>query len=136
MVHKVPLVFKEPKVPLVRKEYKELLVSETADKLIYTDRVTGVSSNWFQESLRRKGLDPDDLPRPTGVRGRGHSHLPPQARPWRTIFSAGQGIELIHDIPTVAELVLRLRQEYVAACAIPDMADVARLVEQAAEAAE
>ena len=60
-----------------------------------------------------------------------YDHLPKTARPWKNLWSAGQGIELIQDIPTVAELVRRLRQEYVAACAVPDMAEVARLVEEA-----
>ena len=112
-------------------EYKDLLVSETADKLIYTNRITGVPSNWLKESLRSKGLDPDDLPS-SATRTVGYDHLPPQARPWKTIFSAGQGIDLIDDIPSVAELVRRLRQEYVAACEIPDMSVAARLADEAA----
>jgi nitronate monooxygenase len=52
-------------------------------------------------------------------------------KPWKNLWSAGQGIELITDVPTVAELVRRLRAEYVAACAVPDMAEVARLVDEA-----
>jgi nitronate monooxygenase len=51
-----------------------------------------------------------------------------------TIWSAGQGVELIDDIPTTAELIKRLRREYVAACDTPSYADVARLVDQAFDA--
>jgi nitronate monooxygenase len=110
-------------------EYKELLVSERASDLIYTPSLTGIPANWLKESLRRKGLDPAALP---VAKGHGnYEHLPREVRPWRTVFSAGQGIELIDDLPTVAELVRRLRQEYIDACAIPDMADVARLVDAA-----
>ena len=58
--------------------------------------------------------------------GRSTDHLPAGKKPWRDIWSGGQGIGLIHDIPTVAELVHRLQQEYVVACAIPDMAEAAR----------
>jgi nitronate monooxygenase len=54
-----------------------------------------------------------------------HDHLPAGAQPWKTIWSAGQGIDLIHDIPSVHDLVLRLRAEYVAACRLPDMAQAA-----------
>ena len=57
---------------------------------------------------------------------RGTDHLPPGKTPWRDIWSAGQGIGLIDDLPSVAELVERLQREYVAACAVPDMADAAR----------
>jgi nitronate monooxygenase len=36
-------------------------------------------------------------------------------------------------VPSVADLIVRLRREYVAACQLPDMADVARLVDEATE---
>jgi NAD(P)H-dependent flavin oxidoreductase YrpB (nitropropane dioxygenase family) len=51
--------------------------------------------------------------------------LPSGVQPWRDLWSAGQGIELIDDIPTVAEPVRRLRLEYVAACRTPDMVEAA-----------
>ncbi|MBV9994585.1 MAG: nitronate monooxygenase [Caulobacteraceae bacterium] len=114
-------------------EYKQMLVSGAAADVIYTHKVAGGAANWLMESLRRVGLDPLNLPEP-GPKG-GHAHLPEGLRPWFNIWSAGQGIELIHDIPTVAELVLRLRREYVAACEIPDMAEAARLADQAKELA-
>jgi nitronate monooxygenase len=100
--------------------YKDLLVSQTSSDLTYTGKVAGVPANWLVESLRMAGLDPDNLPEPLG-RGMRHDHLPEGAQPWKTIWSAGQGIDLIHDIPTVAELVARLKAEYDAACRIPDM---------------
>ena len=106
---------KESEVP---EEYKALLVSETSTGLIYTGGIAGVPANWLKESIRRVGLDPDNLPEPHG-RGKRHDHLPPGVTPWKNVFSAGQGIDLIDDIPSVAELVARLRAEYVAACAVP-----------------
>ena len=113
-------------------EYKAMLVSGGALDVIFTPKVAGGAANWLKESLRSVGLDPDNLPEP-GPKG-GHSHLPEGLRPWANIWSAGQGIELISDIPPVAELIRRLRREYVAACAVPDMADVARLVDEASDA--
>lgn len=116
-------------------EYKELLVSQTSSDLIYTGDVAGVPANWMIESIRRVGLDPDNLPKPLG-RGMRHDHLPEGVAPWKNLWSAGQGVDLIEDIPTVAELVLRLRREYVAACETPSMANAARLVDQAMDAAK
>jgi nitronate monooxygenase len=104
--------------------YKALLVAETSKGLRYTDALGGPPANWILESLRRAGLDPDDLPKP--VRAMSYEHLPEHAKPWRDVWSAGQSIDLIDDIPTVAELCARLRREYVAACAVPDMAAEAR----------
>lgn len=105
-------------------EYKELLVSEASHKLTYTPKITGVPCNWLTASLQRSGLDPENLPQPAaGLYGR--EHLPPGVKPWSNMWSAGQGIELIEDIPTVSQLVERLRSEYVDACAVRNMADVA-----------
>lgn len=109
--------------------YKELLVAETSRGLRFTDAVGGAPASWILESLRRVGLDPDDLPPPG--RPFTYDHLPDDARPWRDFWSAGQAIDLIEDVPTVAELCARLRREYVAACAEPDMAEVARLADAA-----
>ncbi len=109
-------------------EYKQLLVGQNATGLRYTPAVSGLPANWLVESLSRLGVDIDTLVAP-----RTHStdHLPDGVTPWKNVWSAGQGIELIDDIPPVAELVRRLRTQYVAACATPDMADIARLVDQA-----
>jgi nitronate monooxygenase len=101
-----------------------LLVSQTSSDLMYTPKVAGVAANWLTQSLRLAGLDPDDLPEPLG-RGMRHDHLPEGVAPWRNLWSAGQGIDLIDDIPTVGELVARLRAEYDAACRIPPLANPA-----------
>ena len=105
-------------------EYKAMLVRGGADDLIYTADIAGVAANWMVESIQALGMDPSSLPKPPNGRI-GYGHLPAGVKPWKNLFSAGQGMALIDDIPSVAELVGRLRDEYVAACATPDMADVA-----------
>jgi len=106
-------------------EYKELLVSQTSSDLMYTGDIAGVPANWMVESIRRVGLDPENLPKPLG-RGMRHDHLPDGVTPWKNLWSAGQGVDLIDDVPTVAELVARLRAEYVAACEAPSLVEAAR----------
>lgn len=110
-------------------DYKAMLVSQRSDGLSYTGDIAGIPANWLNESMRAVGLDPDDLPTPTRL-GMSHDHLPEGVKPWVNLWSAGQGVDLIDDIPSVADLVARLRREYVAACETPDMAEVARLVEE------
>ncbi|MDR2858703.1 MAG: nitronate monooxygenase [Novosphingobium sp.] len=104
--------------------YKAMLVAGGIEDVIYTRGVNGLPASWLKASLRAVGLDPDDLPIPEG---RSTGHLPAGKTPWRDIWSGGQGIGLIDDLPSVAELVRRLRREYVAACALPDMAAAARI---------
>ncbi|WP_201451506.1 NAD(P)H-dependent flavin oxidoreductase [Hydrogenophaga sp. BPS33] len=98
--------------------YKQMLVDAAPTDLAYTDSVNGVSANWLVPSLRAHGLDPRAMPaRDPGVRG--HAHLPEAVVPWQNLWSAGQGVAEIHDIPTVAQLLQRLEAEYHAAAATP-----------------
>lgn len=113
-------------------EYKQMILRGTSTDLLYTPAISGVAANWLVESIRALGLDPANLPQPdlsSGVK-MSRAHLPKHVIPWKTLWSAGQGIDLIDDLPSVAELVLRLRREYVAACEVPDMADAARVLDR------
>lgn len=96
--------------------YKAMLVEGGAADVTYTRGVNGLPASWLKTSLRDSGLDPENLFIPEG---RSTSHLPEGKTPWRDIWSGGQGIALIDDIPSVADLVERLGAEYGAACAIP-----------------
>ena len=102
--------------------YKAMLVEGGVEDVIYTRGVNGLPASWLKASLREAGLDPDNLFIPDG---RSTEHLPAGKTPWRNIWSGGQGVGLIDDIPDVAELVRRLQREYVAACAVPSMAEAA-----------
>jgi nitronate monooxygenase len=102
--------------------YKAMLVEGGTPDVLYTAGVNGMPAMWLKASIRAVGMDPDNLPR---LEKRSTDHLPTNVKPWRDIWSAGQGIGLIHDIPSVEELVQRLRAAYVAACRIPDMAEAA-----------
>jgi nitronate monooxygenase len=105
--------------------YKQMIVESTSADLAFTGKIAGVPANWMKKSMVHVGLDPDSLPTPQG-KGMTHDHLPATVKPWKNLWSAGQGIDLIDDVPTVAELVWRLRAEYVRACEAPSFVDVAR----------
>jgi nitronate monooxygenase len=98
-------------------EYKAMLVAGDAEDVIFSTAINGVGANWLKASLRDIGLDPESLPRSPG-RG-DYSHLPEGRRPWRDIFSAGQGLAAIATVESVESLVERLESEYRAACAVP-----------------
>jgi nitronate monooxygenase len=40
-----------------------------------------------------------------------------EKRAWKNIWSAGQGVGAIHDVPSTTELVARLQREYAEAVA-------------------
>ncbi|PTR12571.1 nitronate monooxygenase [Novosphingobium sp. GV055] len=98
-------------------EWKAMLVSGNDADLTYSPAITGVHANWLNASLKRENIVIEDLPPALPA----YHHLPEDIRPWRDLWSAGQGINLIHDIPDVATLVARLHQEYAAACHAPDL---------------
>lgn len=117
----------------VHEDYQHMLVQNHSEDLMFTPKVAGVAANWLKPSMERVGLDPQNLPMPT-AKGMSHAHLPAEVKPWKNLWSAGQGIDLIDDIPSVSELVLQLRREYVAACETESFAETARLVDQALDA--
>ena len=114
----------------VHEDYSAMLLESRSEDLLFTAKIAGVPANWLKRSIERVGLDPNNLPEPTG-KGMSHDHLPENVQPWKNLWSAGQGIDLIDDIPSIAELVGRLRREYIAACEKESFAEVARLVERA-----
>lgn len=98
--------------------YKRMLVEAGIADVAYTRAVNGLPASWLTASLREAGLDPENLVMPEG---RSTEHLPEGKVPWRDIWSGGQGIGLIDDVPPLADLVQRLREEYVQACRVPAM---------------
>lgn len=97
--------------------YKDMIVQSSAAEIVYTPLFSGVHGNYLKRSVVAAGFDPDNLP--TADKSKmsfagGESSRP---KAWRDIWSAGQGVGTIHDVPAVAELVARLRAEYDAALA-------------------
>lgn len=100
------------------REYKRMLLESGHEDLAYGAFFGNAPASWLRPSLERVGY-------------REGAALPEGTRPWRDVWSAGQGIVLIDDIPPAAEAIARLRSECLAACAVADMAEAARLAEQA-----
>lgn len=103
--------------------YKRMLVEAGVPDVLYTPAVNGMPASWLVASMIEAGLDLANLPHPPR-----HStdHLLPGKTPWRNVWSGGQGVGLIEDLPGVAELASRLQREYLAACAVPDWSDAVR----------
>lgn len=99
--------------------YKESIVASAAGDIVYTDLFTGVRGNYLKSSIVKNGLDPENLPTSDpskmnfSTNDKGEAN--PKAKAWRDIWGCGQGIGVVDDIPTVADLVSRLEREYDAA---------------------
>jgi nitronate monooxygenase len=95
--------------------YKEMIVGSSGEDIVYTNLFTGVHGNYLAPSVRAAGLDPDDLPQSDPSRMNFGSGGNQKSKAWRDIWGCGQGIGAVKAVPTAAELVDRLADEYEAA---------------------
>lgn len=94
--------------------FRQMIVDGTAADITVTNCFTGVDAAFLIPSLIENGLDPGNLHRAEGagisIAGGGSN-----ARAWRDIWSAGQGIGAIMRTEPAAAFIERLTDEYHAA---------------------
>jgi nitronate monooxygenase len=92
--------------------YKQCIVSSSSDDIVYSSLFTGVHGNYLKPSVRNAGLDPDKLPEsdPSAMNFGGD-----KTKAWKDIWGCGQGIGAVKAVLPAAELVARLKREYLAA---------------------
>lgn len=88
--------------------FKEMTVGCGPEDIVYTDKVSGIRGNFMRPSLEAAGLaEAGD------GSGKAVDMGPKDERKsWKEVWSAGQGVGEIRDVPTVAALVERLKGEY------------------------
>jgi nitronate monooxygenase len=95
--------------------YRQAIVESSAADIVYTNLFTGVHGNYLKKSIITAGLDPDNLPQADKTVMNFGSGGGAKAKAWRDIWGAGQGVGLMDEVATVAEVVERLSSEYAAA---------------------
>ena len=95
--------------------YRQAILDSAAADIVYTNLFTGVHGNYLKKSIVAAGLDPDNLPVADKSQMNFGSGGGSKAKAWRDIWGAGQGVGLMDDVLTVAEVVARLKSEYAAA---------------------
>lgn len=107
--------FINTKESLVKDANRQMIIDAAAADIVYTPAISGIPANFLRESLVKAGLDPDNLPVKKEINM--GEELDAESRAWKDIWSAGQGVGSIDDVPSAAELCQRLKQEYEAAIA-------------------
>ncbi|MEB0138912.1 MULTISPECIES: nitronate monooxygenase family protein [unclassified Undibacterium] len=92
--------------------YRQAILEATAADIVYTNLFTGVHGNYLRQSIIAAGLDPENLPLADKSKMDFGSGSGKPAKAWRDIWGAGQGVGLMDDAPTVAEIVARFAAEY------------------------
>ena len=107
-------------------KYKDMVINSTASQIIKSNKITGVNGNWLEQSLKEAGIATDQANSKGALVNLKRMVIPllkqklkvdfdigkVTAKRWRDIFSAGQGVGSISNVPTVEDLVLELEQQY------------------------
>jgi len=90
---------------------KQMILGAESTDVVYTNKVTGIGANFLRESMDLAKLDWTEAGQTPDATVENETEM----IAWRDIWSAGHGVGLINDVPTVAELAKRLQAEYAAA---------------------
>jgi nitronate monooxygenase len=94
---------------MVSEAQKRMVLDCTASDVIYTSEISGISANFLRPSIEAAGIRPDDPRHVPGL------DFETEAKAWKHIWSAGQGVGSIDAVLPAAELCQRLISEYHAA---------------------
>lgn len=97
----------ESKAP---EEYRKMIIDAGASDVIYTAAISGVHANFLAPSLQAAGITQEDLKKDRKIDF--GKELDTEAKAWKTIWSAGQGVTTIENVMPVSELVETLKSEF------------------------
>jgi len=96
--------------------YKQMILDAKAADIIHTPAVSGVPASFMRQSLEQAGYDLKQLQNKGEVNyGEKLKPMDEEAKAWKTVWSAGQGVGTIRDLPSIEQLIARLDSEYRAA---------------------
>jgi nitronate monooxygenase len=101
-------------------EFKRMVVEGAAADIVTTNCFTGVDANFLSPSLREHGLDPANLKRAEGI-GINIDGGGDNAKAWKEIWSAGQGIGAVKRAEPAGDYIDWLVEDYAAARAAMGM---------------
>ena len=89
-----------------------MIADSTASDIVYSNLFTGIHGNYLRGSIAAAGLDPDDLPVSDPSAMNFGSGSTGDAKAWKDIWGAGQGIGAVQDVVPVADLVAQMTAQY------------------------
>ncbi len=96
--------------------YKQMIIESNASDIVYTAAVSGVNANFLRPSLEAMGITEDLWSKSKKIDfGEELDAAKAEAKAWKTIWSAGQGVTTIKDSVSTAQLIARLQKEFISA---------------------
>jgi nitronate monooxygenase len=93
--------------------YQEMIMNSKAEDIVYTAAVSGVHASFLRPSLEAMGITEELWKQSKKIDfGSELDAAQAEAKAWKTIWSAGQGVTSISDVKSVTELIYRLKNEF------------------------
>jgi len=93
--------------------YRTMIIESVSSDIIHTPAVSGIPASFMRQSLEAAGFPMDKLNQAGEINyGEKLKPIDDEAKAWKTVWSAGQGVSQITDVVSVEALVSRLKQEY------------------------
>jgi nitronate monooxygenase len=94
--------------------YKNMIIDSGAEDIVYTAVVSGVNASFLRPSLEAMGITKKHWKETKKIDfGSESDELSEEAKAWKTIWSAGQGVSNINDNLSVLVLVEKLKSEFI-----------------------
>ena len=95
-------------------KYKEMIINSKAGDIVYTAAVSGVNANFLRQSLESMGITEEMWGNTKKINfGDELDAAQAEAKAWKTIWSAGQGVSSIEDCPSTKDLIDKLKKEFI-----------------------
>jgi len=93
-------------------EYKEMIVNSASSDIVYSSLFTGIHGSYLKASIANAGLDPENLPDGSKADMDFAKASKSEAKAWKDIWGAGQGVGDIDEILPAREVALNMEREY------------------------
>lgn len=96
--------------------YQEMINESKVGDVVYTAAVSGVNANFLRPSLEKNGITEEMWSKSKKIDfGSELDAAQAEAKAWKTVWSAGQGVTSINDSLPTSDLIARMKTEFKAA---------------------
>ena len=95
---------------LINDDYRQMVWDSHMEDLITSCAITGALGNWMRASVEAAGLTEESMKAVAKIDFSQDMHAGTKA--WKHVWSAGQGVGLVHEPESVADVVETLLRQY------------------------
>src|SRR5699024_329193 len=92
------------------KDYKDMVIEANINDILYTDAFSGIKGNYLIPSIKRAGLNPNNLE--TAKEINFDKMNKSDTKVWKDIWGAGQGVGMISKRQSLKEVIHELNISY------------------------